>query len=94
MRQYMFNIFLWDTQNGVMKKKNHWFDYFEKIHLQYNIMPAESSNYYVSEDSRFISFMTYFQFSLIKNRNRILFKRNLPMFFLDDLYWTLTLEIE
>ena len=35
MRQYMYNMLIWDTQSDVMKKEiDHWFDSFEKFHPQ------------------------------------------------------------
>ena len=59
MRQYLSNILKYDTQSDDTKEEiDRWLDYFEKFHQQYIIMPTESSNYSIPEESIYTAVRT------------------------------------
>ena len=59
MRQYLSNILKCDTQSDDTKKKiGNWLDSFEIFHQQYIIIPTESCNSSVTEESIYISVIT------------------------------------
>ena len=55
----MTNILKCDTSSDDMKENiDHWFDFFEKFHKTYIIMPTESYNYEFTEESVYITIIT------------------------------------
>ena len=57
MKKYSIPILKSDTSIGDMNEKvDNWLDYFENIHKKYIIMPSESLNSPLLEESLFITF--------------------------------------
>ena len=66
MRQYFSNVLKWGTQSDDMKGEiYYWLYSFEKFHQRCIIIPTESYNYFVPEDSIYIAVITP-QVSIIK----------------------------
>ena len=63
-------MLIWDSKSNDTKKKlDHWFDSFEKIHLQYIIQSTETGNYIIRKESRFITGILSGGFNNNNNKN-------------------------
>ena len=83
-----------DTSNGDMDEKvDHWFDSFEKLHKEYNIMPSLSLNYLLIEEIYFCNSSITPRFINRENETKCSLNATFQLIYLNVLFRQLVLNI-